>query len=167
VHFPRAFLVGLAVLIVAGVVVVAVVLSQSGGSASHTSGSSASSGSGTKSATHHTRRTSTAAVNPANVTVAILNGTTIPRLAHKVAAKLVPPYREGSVVDAPDQTHTATIVAYLPGHRAAALAVARALGLRAAAVQAVDPSSENVACSGATPCTTDVVVTVGTDLASL
>ena len=58
-------------------------------------------------------------------------------------------------------------MAYLPGHRAAAVAVARALGLAATAVQPVDPSTQSVACAGAAACTTDVVVTVGSDLSSL
>jgi hypothetical protein len=107
-------------------------------------------------------------VNPANITVYVLNGTTISGLAHKVDAKLVPPFREAHVPgDATNNTHSTTVVAYLPGHRAAALAVARRLGLTAASVQAIDQGTEIVACAGATPCTVDVVVTVGSDLANL
>lgn len=153
-------------LIVAGVVVAAVVLSQSTGSGTRASSTSPSTAASTKPAKHNGG--AAVVVNPANVTVDVLNGTTIAGLAHKVNAKLVPPFREAHAPgDATDQTHTTTVVAYLPGHRAAALAVAQRLGLHAASVQPIDQGTETVACAGATPCSIDVVVTVGSDLANL
>ena len=53
----------------------------------------------------------------------------------------------------PDQTQTATVVGYLPHHRAAALLVARSLKLGPASVQPVDQSNQTVACpASSTPC---------------
>ena len=108
-----------------------------------------------------------AGFNPATVTVAVLNGTAVNQLAHKVATHLTAKgYKEGQVATATDQTHSSTIVAYLPGFRADALHVAQALGLAPASVQPVDQSSQQVACPGGGACPANVVVTVGSDLAS-
>jgi hypothetical protein len=54
----------------------------------------------------------------------------------------------------------------MPGHRPAAVEVATALKLKLSAVQAIDPSTQAVACPPPTPCTATVVVTVGTDLSA-
>jgi hypothetical protein len=105
--------------------------------------------------------------NPATVTVAVLNGTATNQLAHHIAQRLMAKgYREGKVATASDQTHTSTIVAYLPGHRSAAVHVATALGLGPASVQPVDTSTQQVACPSGGTCPADVVVTVGADLAN-
>jgi hypothetical protein len=47
-----------------------------------------------------------------------------------------------------------------------ALAVAKSLKLGPASVQPVDPATQAVACPVSTACTSQVVVTVGTDLAA-
>ncbi len=114
-----------------------------------------------------------AAVDPASVTVAVLNGTGVTNLAHDVANRLATDgYKDGAIATAADQTHTSTIVAYLAGHRSAARAVAAVLNLKRSAVQRVDQQAMGVACPGAattsaSSCAADVVVTVGNDLSGL
>jgi hypothetical protein len=114
-----------------------------------------------------------AVVNPATVTVAVLNGTTVTNLAHDVSGRLaVDGYKQGAIATAAAQTQTSTVVAYLAGHRADARAVAAVLDLKASAVKAVNQQAMGVACPGATTtatssCSADVVVTVGSDLAGL
>lgn len=114
-----------------------------------------------------------AVVNPATVTVAVLNGTTVTNLAHDVSGRLaVDGYKQGAIATAAAQTQTSTVVAYLAGHRADARAVAAVLDLKASAVKAVNQQAMGVACPGATAtatssCSADVVVTVGSDLAGL
>lgn len=111
--------------------------------------------------------TTTAPFSPSTVTVAVLNGTGVYNLAHDIAQRLsTAGYREGAVKTAADQTHTATIVAYFGNFRSDALHVAHQLGLGSASVQPVDTATQSVACPPGTPCTAEVVVTVGTDLAS-
>jgi hypothetical protein len=127
---------------------------------------------------HHHK--SAAVVDPATVTVAVLNGTGVTNLAHDVATQLSGQgYKEGTIATAADQTHATTIVAYLAGHQADARAVAAALKLKSSAVQPIDQQAMGVACpaggttstagTSSTPagsaCTADVVVTVGSDLA--
>ena len=114
------------------------------------------------SSSSRSRSAKQAAVAPSSVTVAVLNGTATPNLAHKVALKLgATGYKQGNVATAPDQTHTATVVGYLPGQRRQALAVASALKLGSASVQAIDQSNQAVACPPGTPCAANVVVIVG------
>jgi hypothetical protein len=106
-------------------------------------------------------------VNPASVTVAVLNGTATTGLAHRVALKLSSTgYREGTIATATDQTRTSTVVAYLPGFKRDAQAVAVSLKLRPSAVQPVDSASQAVACPPPNACNANVIVTVGSDLAS-
>lgn len=132
-------------------------------------------------ATHHAKHKTTeshkakpAAFNPADTTVAILNGTSIYHLAQDVANKLVSHgYKQGAVANAPSQTQAATVVGYLTGHQTAADEVAAALNLSPTAVQ---PASQSaiVACANAptsggttstsSSCPADVIVTVGADL---
>jgi hypothetical protein len=108
-----------------------------------------------------------AAFSPASVTVAVLNGTATNNLAHTIAARLAADgYKQGKVATAADQTRTVTTVAYLPGFRADAVHVARALKLGAGSVIPIDQSAQQVACPGAAACAANVVVTVGADLAS-
>ncbi|HWD66154.1 MAG TPA: LytR C-terminal domain-containing protein [Solirubrobacteraceae bacterium] len=123
-----------------------------------------------------TQHNKSAAVTPSAVTVAVLNGTGVTNLAHDVANRLgAGGYKEGAIATAADQTHTGTIVGYLPGHQADARAVAAVLNLKASSVTAVDPQAMGVACPGASgtttssasSCAADVVVTVGSDLAGL
>jgi len=106
-------------------------------------------------------------VAPGSVTVAVLNGTGTSNLAHRVALKLgAAGYKQGTIATAPDQTHTSTVVGYLPGERRQALAVATSLKLGSASVQPVDQSNQAVACPPGTACAANVVVIVGSDLAA-
>jgi hypothetical protein len=148
----------LAALVVAAIVVVLIVLT-----------SSSSGSKGVASATTNspaTGRAHNASVKPGSVTVAVLNGTATPGLAHRIALQLSGlGYKEGNIATATDQTRTATVVAYLPGFRRDAIAVAGSLKLHGVAVAPVDQSTQAVACPPPTPCGANVVVTVGSDLA--
>ena len=78
---------------------------------------------------------------PSTVTVSVLNGTASNGLAGRISNQLTSAgYKQGRVATASDQTRTATIVAYMPGHKPDALAVAKSLKLGPASVQPVDPS---------------------------
>ncbi len=104
---------------------------------------------------------------PASVTVAVLNGTDVSQLAHRVEQKLTRSgYKGATVATAADQTHTTTVVAYLPGYQSNATHVATSLGLPSSAVQPVDQSARAIACPPPSACGASVVVTVGSDLAS-
>ncbi|HTX33006.1 MAG TPA: LytR C-terminal domain-containing protein [Solirubrobacteraceae bacterium] len=155
-------LIGLvSLVVVAGVVVVLVVLTSTK--------STTSSAPPTQTSNAPTSHRA-AAFAPSSVTVAVLNGTATNQLAHRVAAKLATSgYKEGRIATAANQTATTTIVAYLPGskNRIAARHVATALDLKPTAVQPIDQSSQQVACPPGSPCTANVVVTVGADLNTL
>jgi len=154
-----AGLLGLAV--IAG----ALLLVLSGGNSSNSSSSSVASSSRTVTGHHKTARAGV--LTPAAVTVVVLNGTSTPNLAHSISQRLSGAgYRAGKTGNATDQTLTATQVGYLAGHRRAALLVARSLKLGSASVQPVDPSNQAVACPQSSPCTAQVVVAIGSDLAS-
>jgi hypothetical protein len=149
-----------AVLVVAGIVVVLLKATSSGGSPSSSTNASV-----TNNATTTARRKRAVAVSPSAVTVAVLNGTASNGLAGRISNQLTGAgYKQGRVATASDQTRTATIIAYLPGDKRDALAVAQSLKLGPASVQPIDPSTQAVACPGSTTCTSQVVVTVGTDL---
>ena len=63
---------------------------------------------------------------------------------------------------------SSTLVQYMRGDKRDATAVATALKLRPAAVQPIDQSTQQIACPPSSgPCKSAVVVTVGSDLASL
>ena len=151
------------------VVVAVLLVATSGG----TNTSSSSTGAAQTSNAPRTRtraartRPQPAVVAPGSVTVAVLNGTATSNLAHRVALKLsAAGYKQGTIATAPDQTHTSTVVDYLPGDRRQAIAVATSLKLGSASVQPVDQSNQAVACPPGTSCTANVVVIVGSDLAA-
>ncbi len=148
-------------LVVAAVVVGLIAITSSGGGGAAKTSSAANSNAPTG-----TRR-SQPAINPAGVTVAVLNGTATARLANRVGGVLkTAGYKDGTITNAPDQTHTATVVAYLPGSKRDAVAVAKALKVTPDSVQAIDQNTRAVACPAApAPCPVNVVVTVGADLA--
>jgi hypothetical protein len=105
--------------------------------------------------------------NNASATVAVLNGTSVSGLAGRTATRLTSAgFKKGMIATATDQTRTATVIAYLPGHHNDAMAVAKSLKLGPASVQPVDQSTQAVACPPPAPCTATVVVTVGADLKS-
>jgi LytR cell envelope-related transcriptional attenuator len=135
-------------------------------------GGSKSASSASKSASNATlasHRSATATpVQPATVTVSVLNGTDMQGLAQTVFNRLAADgYEKGSKPsNAADQTHTSTIVAYMaPTDRRDALAVANSLKLSPSAVQLVDPTTKATVCPPTQACTSRVVVTVGQDLA--
>ena len=102
--------------------------------------------------------------SPSSVRVAVLNGTHTTGLANSVSTKLVSDgFRKGAVADAPAQNHTATIVGYTPGNRAAAVVVASHLALSASLVAPADAASTAVA--DAHHARPKVIVTLGSDYA--
>jgi hypothetical protein len=110
------------------------------------------------------------AFDPSHVTVAVLNGTATNQLAHRVAGKLASSgYRKGTIATASTQTQSSTVVSYLPGakNHTDAVHVATALNLKPTAVRPIDQATQQVACPSPGPCTVNVVVTVGNDLATL
>ena len=167
---PRARRVLVAVLALAAIaaaVVVLLVLTSGGSNSTVTTTTAPTGAPATRPRQHRT----TTSVVPGSVTVAVLNGTATNGLAHRVAVKLTGGgFRQGNVTTAVDQTRTATTIAYLPGQRKAALAVARALNLGSASVASADQTTRTVACQGLSPaaCSAQaVIVTVGSDLASI
>ncbi|MGH2740957.1 MAG: LytR C-terminal domain-containing protein, partial [Thermoleophilaceae bacterium] len=96
-------------------------------------------------------------VNPANVTVAVLNGTTVPGLAATIMDQAeAAGFKEGTVANfIPNQQLGESVVQYTPGHERDAAAVSRRLGI--AQREAVNPTSQELA-GDAT-----VVVLVGAD----
>jgi hypothetical protein len=105
------------------------------------------------------RRRGGGAVNPANVTVAVLNGTTVPGLAATIMDRAEEAgFRAGTVANfLPNQQLGESVVQYTPGHERDAAAVSRRLQI--AQREAVNPSSQELA-GDAT-----VVVLVGADQA--
>jgi hypothetical protein len=149
------------------VAIVIVLLVVTSGGSSNKSASTAAPATNAQAGSHRTT-SATGAIKPASVTVAVLNGTSTAKLAQSVANQLQSAgFKHGTVGNASDQTQTATVVGYMQGERRAALAVAKSLKLGPASVQPVDQSNKTVACpASSTSCTTQVVVTVGSDLAS-
>ena len=99
------------------------------------------------------------AIDPANVTVAVLNGTTVPNLAKSVGEKVTGKgFQLGTVANTADQQQqrAESVVLYSPGHREEAKAVSRRLGI--AQRQPIDPASQGLA-GDAT-----VVIIAGADL---
>ncbi|MGZ4216310.1 MAG: LytR C-terminal domain-containing protein [Solirubrobacteraceae bacterium] len=151
-------------LVIAAIVVALLHFTGSGSSPNSTRASATSNAPGTTTAA---RRKRTVTVVPSTVTVSVLNGTASNGLAGRISNQLTSAgYKQGRVATASDQTRTATIVAYMPGHKPDALAVAKSLKLGPASVQPVDQATQAVACPVSTECTSQVVVTVGTDLAA-
>jgi hypothetical protein len=104
-------------------------------------------------------RQGTAAVDPANVTVAVLNGTTVPGLAQQVGDRVsAKGFNLGTVANTADQQQqrAESVVLFSPGHRDEARVVSRRLGITQR--QPIDPSSQQLA-GDAT-----VVVIAGADL---
>jgi hypothetical protein len=131
----------------------------------------ATSGTGTQNQSPGANRPTptTPAFDPALVTVAVLNGTNTNQLAHHVADRLAAEsFKEGTIATASSQTLTSTMVGYLPGakNRIDALHVAKTLHLSPRSVAPIDQAAQAVACPPPAACTSNVVVTVGADLAS-
>ena len=110
----------------------------------------------------------TVAVNPTKVTVAVLNGPSPVNLAADVSARLgAKGFQSGGTGNFNDQTQSTTVVGYLPGQRAEALAVAKALSTGSKSVASVSSTARALICTdNAANCPVDVVVVVGADLDS-
>jgi hypothetical protein len=156
-----------AALVAVAAVVVFVVIGVIGGSggnnAANTIGTpgqkAASPGAGGSKASTGASTTPTATPKPGTYTVAVLNGTAVPGLARGVANRLQnTKFKIGNVTNAADQSRSATLVEYAPGHLAEAQAVAKSIDVGKDAIQAVDPGSRAIAGEQAS-----VVVIVGSD----
>jgi hypothetical protein len=99
----------------------------SSGTPAAQSGSSSGS-SGESSGT--TSSSSSKTINPKNVTVAVLNGTTVPGLAAQLGDKIQGiGFQLGNVTNSTDQQRAESAVLYAPGHAREAAAVARRLNI--------------------------------------
>ena len=156
----------LAVLLVVGAVVGGVIVIIN---VNHGASRSRSSAAQARSTLASHRTAHTVVIKPSTVTVSVLNGTDQSGLAGRVSSRLLAVgFKKGAVTNAADQTHTKTVVQYMPQARLDALAVATSLKLGQTSVQPVDQATRQIACPPASgPCTSAVVVTVGSDLASL
>jgi LytR cell envelope-related transcriptional attenuator len=90
------------------------------------------------------KRKKAAPVSPANVTVAVLNGTTVPGLAAQIGDKLDSfGFQLGNVTNSSDQQRAESVVLYSPGAEREASAVGRKLGISQR--EAIDPQSQSLA----------------------
>jgi hypothetical protein len=155
-----------AVAVVAAIVIVLLSVT-SGGTNNHTISHSSGPVSNAPGAQHHAaaHKAGSTAVVPSSVTVGVLNGTAVYKLADSVATQLGSNgYKQGTVANAATQTQPSTTVEYVPGDEKDAAAVAKALKLSSSAVQPITTTTQQLGCPSG-PC--NVVVTVGPDLASM
>jgi hypothetical protein len=100
---------------------------------------------------------STLPVVTSNITVAVLNGTSVPGLAAQIGDQVQNDgFKLGTVSNAPQQQRANSVAMYAPGHAREARAVARKLRIKA--VEPVDANSQAIAGPAAS-----VVVIVGSD----
>jgi hypothetical protein len=91
--------------------------------------------------------------------IAVLNGTTRTGLARSVGDKIgEDDFKIGKVDTNPDQSVPATVISYTTGHKPAALAVAKIIGVDSGSVQLADANATVLAADA------DVIVIVGADL---
>lgn len=86
------------------------------------------------------------AVVPANVTVAVLNGTTVPNLAQQISEQVAQHgFDVGTVANSADQAQqrAESVVLFAPGHEREATAVSRRLSINQR--QPIDPASQELA----------------------
>jgi hypothetical protein len=75
-------------------------------------------------------RRSGVTVKPGNVTVAVLNGTTVPGLAAALRDQIAAAgFKKGMINEFSDQQLAASVVQYVPGHQAEAQAIGRRFGI--------------------------------------
>ena len=83
-------------------------------------------------------------MKPANVTVAVLNGTTVPGLAATLSDEVsAAGFKVGTITNFSDQQLAESVVQYAPGHEREARAVSRRLGIDQR--EPVNPSSQALA----------------------
>ncbi len=166
----RAFVILAALLGVGAVVAGVLVIKNINNSSSKSTSGSAASAAAARTTAANRRTGQVAAVNPATVTVAVLNGTNTNGLAGKVSGRLDSAgYQKGYVGNfTPNQTQSSTLVQYMPGDKRDASAVASSLKLPPKSVEPLDSATQQIACPPSQgPCKSAVVVTVGSDLSSL
>jgi LytR cell envelope-related transcriptional attenuator len=84
------------------------------------------------------------AVKPGNVTVAVLNGTTVPGLAATLSDEVdAAGFKVGTITNFSDQQLAESVVQYVRGHEAEARAVSRRLGIDQR--EPVSPTSQALA----------------------
>jgi hypothetical protein len=84
------------------------------------------------------------AVKPGSVTVAVLNGTTVPGLAATLSDEVgAAGFKVGTITNFTDQQLAESVVQYAPGHEAEARSVSRRLGITQR--EPVNPSSQALA----------------------
>ena len=155
-----------AVAVVAAIVIVLLSVTSGGGSPHSTPQTKPPvSNALTTTTTQHHAAAKAAAVNPASVTVSVLNGTAVYHLADSIATQLgADGFKQGTVTNAATQTQPSTTVEYAPGDQRDAAAVAKVLKLSTSAVQPITSDTQALGCPQAGSCS--VVVTVGADLAT-
>jgi hypothetical protein len=154
-----------AVAVLAAIVIVLLSVTSGGGSKSPATSSSP--GPVSNAPKPHHPAAKTVAVIDSSVTVAVLNGTAVYHAAQDIATQLNNAgFKQGMVTNAANQTQTTTTVSYLPNDQHDAQAVAQTLKLGASAVRPINSVTQALACPQTTSCNADVVVTVGSDLAS-
>jgi hypothetical protein len=169
----RRVLSGLAGLVVVGAVVVALlVVTNNGGT---TKSNVHHPGAGSASHSQGGKKHRVPVVKHGSVTVAVLNGTAVSGLAGDVSSALTKKgFRQGPVTNAAVETQARTQVAYVANNVREAQAVAKSLGLPFSTVHKADettiqscetPVTGTTTSSGS--CQANVIVTVGSDKASL
>jgi LytR cell envelope-related transcriptional attenuator len=154
------------VLVIAGVLVIGGAAAAGISNLSDDSGEGASPGTGNSSAPAANGdsgggepKQERAPVVPGNVTVAVLNGTTVPGLAKQVSDRVAAQgFQVGTVANTADQEQqrAESVVLFAPGHRNEARAVSRRMSINQR--QPIDPGSQSLA-GDAT-----VVIIAGADL---
>jgi hypothetical protein len=110
---------------------------------------------GTPQAKQQKPKRKAAAVEPGDVTVAVLNGTTVPGLAARLGEQLAAAgFAKGTIDVYSDQQLAASVVQYVPGHQAEARAVGRTVGISrhepvGAAGRALAPDATVIVIAGA------------------
>ncbi len=146
------------------VIAAVLVLTSGGGSSGHKAAPSAAN---TPTQVHVTRvkhkpkpASKPTALNPAETTVTVLNGTETTGLAHRISSQLQQTgYSQAAALDGrPPGTNDSTVVQYASGHQAEAEGVARSLS-----VSEVKLIESSVAALGGSA---NVVVVVGADKAT-
>ncbi|MBV9214076.1 MAG: LytR C-terminal domain-containing protein [Actinobacteria bacterium] len=158
---PRTLMLIVAALVVIGVgaAFAVIVLTDTGGS---TTASQSASTSKPAAAAHHKRkhRSFPPAIDPSTVTVAVLNGTSVPGLAAKIGSRIqASGFKLGNVTNAARAgQRTESVVMFKSGANRQARAVARKIGI--SQIEPIDTPSSSL--SGAA----SVVVVVGADQAT-
>jgi hypothetical protein len=162
----RGIAIALVALAVAAVVVVLLIVTSGGGKQNPKHGGTPTTNAPSGNGGSHKGKTAVFA--PSSVTVTVLNGTATSGAAARISGVLSGAgYTQGLTTNAENQLHTTSIVGYMPGDKADALHVAKALALPQSTVAPIDQSAQSIACpTTSTTCSANVVVTVGADLAN-